>query len=174
MERHHITSQKENKLKSAPVSAIIMATAFYDDRGVILVKFLPRENSKLSLLYCNTKKSECLPLSRQSHRKNVRNVASPWHTRVSTNDIIKKFAQTLLLLISQSHFHLISLLKDELWGYHYKMMRHWKMPCLSSWRKWRMYFTGWEHMLLFESGNRLLAKMKSTVHRKMTMPSAML
>jgi hypothetical protein len=48
------------------------------------------------------------------------------------------------------------------------------MPCPSSWRKLRMYFTGWKHMLLFESGKRLLAKMESTAHGKMTMPSAML
>jgi len=77
MEWHDTTSQKKKKLTSAPLSAIIMDTAFYDERGVILVKFLPRENSKLALLYCNTKKSECLPLSSQSHRTNVRSVASP-------------------------------------------------------------------------------------------------
>jgi len=77
MDWHHTTSQKKKKLKSAPLSAIIMATAFYGEKRIILVKFLPRENSKLELLYCNTKKSERLPLSSQSHRKNVGSVASP-------------------------------------------------------------------------------------------------
>jgi hypothetical protein len=79
-----------------------MATAFYDETGVILVNVLPREISKLSLVYCNTKKSECLPLSSQSHRKIVRSVASRRHTSVSITDIIKKFVQTLLLHLPHS------------------------------------------------------------------------
>jgi hypothetical protein len=33
MEWYHTTSQKKNKLKSAPLSAIITATAFYDERS---------------------------------------------------------------------------------------------------------------------------------------------
>lgn len=66
--------------KSAPSARKIVGTDFLAEKSLIRVKSLPTLTSvTLSSLYCNTKRSECSPLSSSSHKKNTRTFASPWH-----------------------------------------------------------------------------------------------
>ena len=154
MEWHHTTSTKKNKFKNAPLAGRIMATAFYNEIGVILVNFLPRETMVISHYSTATLRSlnACFYLVSPTWR--MSEVLFLHDTQVcapltSSKNLYRQCCCTHpIVLTTQSHFHLFSLLKDELWGHHYQT-RHWKMPCASSWRK-RIFFTGWEYKLVWK------------------------
>jgi hypothetical protein len=64
-----MTCLRQKKFKGVLSAEKITATVILDQKGVILVNFLP--------LYWNTKNSESLLAMSSPHKKNVKSVASP-------------------------------------------------------------------------------------------------
>jgi hypothetical protein len=65
-----MTSPRKEKFKSKLSTAKIMATVFWDDKGVIVTLLAQQDDSKLWLLYWNTKKnvrSIVLPMTKPGH-----------------------------------------------------------------------------------------------------------
>jgi hypothetical protein len=134
-----------------------------------------------TLLYWNTKKSECLPLSVVSQEKMPDVLLFLDNTRLHTNVCARghhKFWMDGCYIhpkIFTLHHQSISYL--VLWKKAYEvtimsMMRYCKISCASGCRGGKPTFTGQECVLLFKGGRRLLTQMET--HWKTTVPSAVL
>jgi histone-lysine N-methyltransferase SETMAR len=116
MEWHHMTSPQKKKFKAIPSASKIMATAFWDCEGVILIDVLPRGQTINSAIYVETLKKR---FQRVHPNKDVTKAllhhdnARP-HTSLHTREAITKLQWTVLphppysLDLAPSDYHLCS------------------------------------------------------------------
>lgn len=125
MQWMHSTSPKPKKFKQTFSGRKLMATVFWDHKGVLLIEFLPRGRTITSLVYCETLKK--LRRAIQNKRRGLlssgivflHDNARP-HTATATREIIEKFKWEIFDHppyspdLAPSDFHLFMHLKNFL------------------------------------------------------------
>lgn len=140
-----------------------------------------RDNCELWLLYWNTQKSECLPLS-IVYQKKMPDVLlfhdnGRLHTNVCARGHHKFWVDDCYIHPKVLTLHHQSITCLVLWKKAYEdtimpVMRHCKMSCGSGCRGGRPTVTRQEYVLLFKGGRKLLNQKET--HWKTTVPSAVL
>ena len=131
MEWHHTTSPTRKKFKSSPSVGKVMASVFWDEKGVILLDFWEQGNTVNADRYIETLKKlrghlrRLYPFKDQRTALLLHDNATP-HTAKRTIDTIAEFGWTLLPHpryspdLAPSDFHLFGPLKEDLRGHHFE------------------------------------------------------
>ena len=130
MEWRHPTSPKTKKFKAEKSAGKVMATIFWDSKGVILLDFLPRGETVNANVYIETLKKLKARIRRVRPDSDMCNVllqhdnARP-HTSIKTREMVTAFGWTTLPHppyspdLAPSDYHLFGPMKEALRGNRY-------------------------------------------------------